>query len=131
VIVIDASIVLSLVLNDYRAPAVRARLSAPGETLHAPHLLDVDTLGALGRQVRAGRVPESRGGVATQALADLPVTRHEHAPLLGRVWQLQPVMGARDASYVALAEGLDAALLTLDRHLAEVVPPTCSVELLS
>jgi predicted nucleic acid-binding protein len=131
VIVIDATIVLSLVLNDYRAPAVRARLKAPGETLHAPHLLDVDTLDGLGRQVRAGRVPADRGDVARTALHDLPITRYDHDALLGRIWQLRPRMGARDATYIALAEGLEASLLTLDRYLARAAPETCAVELLS
>jgi predicted nucleic acid-binding protein len=122
---------LSLVLNDHRAPAIRARIIKTAEPLHAPHVLDVDTLAALGRQVRAGRVPAERGRDAVRALADLPVTRHAHAPLLARVWQLRPVMGARDAVYVALAEGLEATLFTLDERLAAVTPPTCLVELLS
>jgi predicted nucleic acid-binding protein len=131
VIVIDATILLSLILNDYRAPAVRARLQAPGETVHAPHLLDVDALEAFGRLVRGGRVRASRGATALRTLGELPLVRHDHWELLGRIWQLQPVMGARDATYVALAEGLDAPLLTLDRYLAAAAPGTCAVETLS
>jgi predicted nucleic acid-binding protein len=131
VIVIDATIVLSLVLNDYRAPAIRARLRGSGESLHAPHLLDVDTMDALGRHIRAGRVPAARGEIAIRVLADLQVTRHEHGQLLARVWQLRELMGARDATYVALAEGLDAPLVTLDRYLAAAAPDTCAVEVLS
>jgi predicted nucleic acid-binding protein len=35
-----------------------------------------------------------------------------------------------DAAYVALAEALDATLLTGDRRLARAAGPTCTIELL-
>ena len=37
------------------------------------------------------------------------------------MWQLRDNLSAYDASYVALAEALDAVLLTADRRLAKAV----------
>jgi predicted nucleic acid-binding protein len=44
--------------------------------------------------------------------------RHAHEPLLDRVWALRHNLSANDAVYVALAEVLDASLVTSDRRLA-------------
>ena len=38
--------------------------------------------------------------------------------LLWRIWSLRNALTAYDAAYVALAEALDAPLLTRDRRLA-------------
>ena len=49
---------------------------------------------------------------------DFPLTRYPHDVLLERVWELRHNLTAYDAAYVALAEALDATLLTRDRRLA-------------
>jgi predicted nucleic acid-binding protein len=49
---------------------------------------------------------------------DLPIDRHAHTVLLPRIWQLRRNLTACDAAYVALAEGLDAPLITCDQRLA-------------
>jgi len=117
-IVVDASAVLELLLQTPRAEAIaRIALDRPVRW-HAPQLLDIEILQALRRIVRTGHLPERR---AAEALADfclLPVVRHGHELLRDRVWQLRPSMTAYDAAYVALAEGLDAPLLTCDARLA-------------
>jgi predicted nucleic acid-binding protein len=51
-------------------------------------------------------------------LSDLPLSRYPHDVLLPRVWELRHNLTAYDAVYVALAEALDAPLLTCDRRLA-------------
>ena len=51
-------------------------------------------------------------------LLDLPVHRHPHDILLPRIWELRRSVTAYDAAYVALAEALDAPLLTRDGKLA-------------
>jgi hypothetical protein len=51
-------------------------------------------------------------------LSDLPMHRYPHDVLLPRIWELRHNLTAYDAVYVALAEALDAPLLTRDRRLA-------------
>jgi predicted nucleic acid-binding protein len=64
-----------------------------------------------------GLAPE-RGEVALQDLLALDVHRYSHEPLLARIWELRANLTAYDAAYIALAEVLDAPLLTLDARLA-------------
>jgi predicted nucleic acid-binding protein len=52
----------------------------------------------------------------------------QHEPLLDRVWQLHANLTAYDAAYVALAEALDATLITCDNRLGHAVPPTIRVD---
>jgi predicted nucleic acid-binding protein len=56
--------------------------------------------------------------MALADLADLPVRRYPHDFLLPRVWQLRNNLSAYNAVYVALAEALDAPLITRDQRLA-------------
>lgn len=51
-------------------------------------------------------------------MASLPVIRHSHEILLPRIWDLRHNLTAYDAAYVALAEALDAPLLTRDQGIA-------------
>ena len=124
-IVLDASAVLELVLGTDRGRRIGHRIAPRAETLHAPHLLDVEVLQAVRRYARAGEIGEVRARTALMALRDLDATRYAHDVLLERMWALRENMTAYDAAYVALAEGLDCPLLTTDRKLASA--PGCSV----
>ena len=116
-IVIDASALLDLLLRRRAAPEIRARVA--GEVaLHAPHLVDTEVLHALRRRVARGELARRRAQEALDDLADLPLVRHPHLPLSPRVWAMRERLSAYDATYVALAEGLDASLLTSDRRFA-------------
>ena len=117
-IVVDASALLEVLLRTKAAPAVEAALFAPGITLHAPHLIDVEIAQVLRRYTAAGEIAQTRGSAALDDLADLPLTRYPHDVLLPRIWTLRHNLTAYDAAYVALAEALDAPLLTRDRRLA-------------
>jgi len=86
--------------------------------LHVPHLLDIEVAQVLRRYVREAQLTERDAADALQDLRDLDLTRHAHEPLLGRVWALRQNFSAYDAVYVALAEMLDASLVTCDRRLA-------------
>jgi predicted nucleic acid-binding protein len=118
VIVLDASAVVELVLGSSRSAAVRVRIERLDESLHAPHLLDVEVASALRRYQLSGELSSEEGREALVDLAGLDIVRYPHDPLLGRVWELRRSATAYDAVYLALAEVLDAPLLTLDRRLA-------------
>ena len=117
-IVIDASVVLELLLRTPASHAIEARALDSGETLHAPHLLDVEVAQVLRRYAARSEISAARGRLSLEILARFPVTRYPHQPLLPRIWALRPNMTAYDAAYVALAEALGATLLTRDERLS-------------
>jgi predicted nucleic acid-binding protein len=117
-IVVDASALIEVLLRTPAARAVESRLFAPGQTLHAPHLLDIEVAQVIRRYAAKGEIDGERGRVALGDLADLRMQRYPHDFLLPRVWALRNNITACDAVYVALAEALDAVLLTRDRRLA-------------
>jgi predicted nucleic acid-binding protein len=128
VIVIDASAVLEVLLRTPAAKAVEQKLF-DGRTLHAPHLLDIEVAQVLRRYAARGEVDDERGRAALADLADLPVHRYPHDFLLPRVWELRSNLTAYDAVYVALAEALDAALLTRDERLATAAGHRATIDL--
>lgn len=116
-IVVDASALIELVLNSRLAPRIAARLFAPGETLHAPHLIDLEVVQVLRRYAGAGALSAERAAQAVQDLLDLRLERYAHALFIERIWELRHTLTAYDAAYVALAEALGAPLITRDAAL--------------
>jgi predicted nucleic acid-binding protein len=86
--------------------------------LHVPQLFDLEVAAALRRLVLRRATPSGAAAAALADLAELPVARYPHLPLLPRVWELRSNLTPYDAVYVALAEELDAPLLTTDLRLA-------------
>lgn len=129
-IVVDASAVLELLLGTAIAPRVTARLLDQAESLHAPHLLDIEVAQVLRRFAAAGELTATRGREALDDLDALPITRYPHDILLPRIWELRANLTAYDAAYVALAEALDAPLLTTDACLARAPGHRARVELM-
>ena len=127
-IVVDASALLELLLRSAAGAAVEARIFAPNESLHAPELVDLEVAQVLRRYERAGTMSAQRAEEALDDLAALPLERYPHRPLLARVWELRPNLTAYDAAYIALAELLEAPLLTSDGALARS-PHRARVEL--
>lgn len=117
-IVVDTSAVLEVLLNTRASARIAERLFAPNETLHAPHLLDVEIAQVLRRYARAGELDAARGRQALDDLADLPLSRYPHDLFLRRIWELRSNVTAYDAAYLALAEALAAPLVTRDKRLA-------------
>lgn len=70
------------------------------------------------RLCREGRLGDDRARDAIADLMDLNVRRYPHEQLLPRIWGMRENLTAYDAAYVALAEALDAPLLTADLRLA-------------
>ena len=94
-------------------------LFARNETLHAPHLIDLEITQVLRRYTRSAAVSAERASEALTDLVDFPLIRYPHFALLKRIWELRDGLTAYDAAYVALAEALDAMLVTRDRALAK------------
>ena len=128
-IVVDASAVLELLLNTPAGQAVSERITASGQGLHAPHVVDVEIAQALRRYAREGKLALTEAAAAIDDLHDLDLNRHAHEPLLDRIWQLRQNFTAYDAAYVALAEALDAVLLTCDARLTRAPGAAARVEL--
>lgn len=128
-IVVDASALLEVLLRTPAAETVEERLFEERQTLHAPHLLDVEVAQVLRRYAHAGEIDEGRGNEALADLADFPIRRYPHGLLLARVWSLRHNFTAYDAVYVALAEALNARLLTRDERLATAIGRHVDVEL--
>ena len=120
-IVVDASALTDFLLGRPEAvTVVEAELAAHDhEPLHAPELIEPETLNALRRLVRQRHVSAQRAGEALADLAHARLIRYPHAPLRPRVWALRDTLTAYDASYLALAEALeDPVFLTADAGLA-------------
>lgn len=130
-IVLDASALVELLLGSELGRAVGARIADPELGLHAPHLADVEVAQALRRYVREGLLEAPAAEAALAELRALDLERHSHEPLLERVWALRENVTAYDAVYVALAEALDAPLLTCDGRLARAPGLRARVELAS
>jgi predicted nucleic acid-binding protein len=128
-IVVDASAVVEALLRSSAAAAVERWLFDPRQTLHAPHLLDVEVAHVIRRYAANGEIDNERGRAALTDLADLHLRRYRHDFLLPRVWDLRNNLTAYDAVYVALAEALDAPLLTRDQRLAAAASHHVRVEL--
>jgi predicted nucleic acid-binding protein len=127
-IVVDASAMVEALLHMPAARAVGKWLFDPEQTLHAPYLLDVEVAQVIRRFAASGEVDDQRGRAALTDLADFPIRRHPHDLLLPRIWELRHNLTAYDAAYVALAEALDAPLLTRDKRLATAAGHRARVE---
>jgi predicted nucleic acid-binding protein len=117
-IVIDASAVIELVLRTELGEKVEARALAPEERLYAPHLLDIEVAQVLRRMVQLREISALRAQEAIDDHSGLLIERATHRELLPRIWQLRESLTAYDGAYVALAEALEATLLTCDAKLA-------------
>ena len=122
-IVIDASVLTDFLLGRSEALDVVEREldGREHEPLHAPELIEPETLNALRRLVANGAVTGHRAHDAVSDLAKTRLRRYSHAPLRERVWALRENLTAYDACYLALAEALQGAvLLTGDKGLAKM-----------
>ncbi len=123
-IVVDASAAVSGLVNT--GPA-RVRLA--GETLCAPHDLDIEIIDAVRKLVLRGALTDDG---ATQVLGGwkgLGVHRFPTIGLFERIWELRHNVSAYEAAYVALAEALGCHLVTADQRLAAAAGPRCTIEI--
>jgi predicted nucleic acid-binding protein len=128
-IVLDASAAVDWLLQTSAGQSIEKRIYLRNETLHAPHLLDLEVTQVLRRLASQRVVPILRADEAVRDLLDLRITRYPHVVLLPRIWQLRHNLSAYDAAYIVLAEKLGAALVTRDRRLASASGHAAAIEL--
>ena len=128
-IVLDASAAVDWLLQTPAGQRIESRIFSEHETLHAPHLLDLEVVQVLRRMARDGAIPEQRVENAVRDFLDLRITRYAHTVFVSRIWELRHNLSAYDAAYVVLTEKLGATLVTRDARLVPAVGPRISVEL--
>lgn len=128
--VVDASIVVRLMQNRRGDTELRKRFSQQ-KFVHAPTLIDAEVSSAIRGLLRSSQPNQINVRRAEEMLddfADLPLVRYPMQPFQRRVLALRDNFTADDAFYVALAESLDAPLLTDDRKFAAAPHRTAIIE---
>lgn len=128
-LVVDASCLCEVLIGGPEADKIRNRLAADDDHA-APHVVDVEVFGVIRREHLRGRLDRTAAAQAVDDLEAWPGERFGHRLLLSRAWQLRDTVRGWDAMYVALAEALDAILLTTDRRLAAAAGPACRIEVI-
>ncbi|HVM01400.1 MAG TPA: type II toxin-antitoxin system VapC family toxin [Acidimicrobiales bacterium] len=126
-LIVDASCLYEVVADTARADDVRARLLLDPDHA-APSVVDVEVIGVIRRDRLSGRLDPTAAAQAVTDLRDWPGERFAHRPLLDRVWGLSGSVRTWDAFYVALAEVMQATLVTSDARLARASGPRCTIE---
>ncbi|MGE5206780.1 MAG: type II toxin-antitoxin system VapC family toxin [Chlamydiota bacterium] len=127
-IVLDASAAVDWLLQTPAGERIEHRIYSRNETLHAPHLLDLEVTQVLRRLAGQGVITAHRAEQAVRDLLDLRINRYSHFLLLPRIWQLRHNFSVYDAAYIVLAETIGGVLLTRDRRLASSVGHGGTVE---
>ena len=117
-LVVDASAVVELLMASPTGSLVEEFALSSGEPLAAPQLLDIEVMHVIRRFHRSGFLSLQRSEQALGDLADLAIARYGHEILRSAIWRLRNNVTAYDAAYVALAELLEAPILTCDARLA-------------
>ncbi len=112
--VLDASSTVAYLLGDGTENEHAAMV---GEA-YAPALLDVEVVQTLHGLLRGDKIDLDVADHAREELGELALRRVPDAALLARAWELRDVCSVHDGLYVALAEGMDVALVTRDAKLA-------------
>lgn len=128
-IVLDASAAIDWLLQTAAGRQIENRIYSRGESLHAPHLLDLEVAQVLRRLVRESAVSAQRADQALHDLLSLRLTRYPHFVFLPEIWRLRHNLSAYDAVYFALAEKLGATLITRDSRLASAAARGVIIEL--
>ncbi len=124
--VIDSSALVAL-LADAGSVGQWVEYSTRGVHLAAPQLVIFEAANVLRRHYLTKELDSTQATLVHQDLLDLRVHLWPYATLAARAWKLRNNVTSYDASYVALAELLDAPLITLDRRLARADGVSCQV----
>ncbi|MET0830970.1 MAG: type II toxin-antitoxin system VapC family toxin [Acidimicrobiia bacterium] len=115
-IVVDASAFLELLLRTASGLTVERLLLT--DVAAAPHLIDAEVLHRIVLFGKHGVMQRHEVETAVRELADAPIDRFDHRPLLPRARELSEAISGYDALYAALADLTGATLVTGDRAFA-------------
>ncbi len=128
-IVLDASAAVAVLLNlGAGATRLRERMEQEDDGLHVPHLFEIEVLNALRHHALRHGLSERRGLELLEDLTTMSVSRYAHTAMLPRIWELRANVSTYDAAYIALAETLEAPLVTRDARLARAPGIRAEVE---
>jgi predicted nucleic acid-binding protein len=127
--VLDASVLVEYLTAGEYAEASRRRIAASSGWLWAPYLVDAEVGHALRGVVRAGEISAKAARAALADLMEMRLQRVSHHFLAERAWELRDNVSFYDGLYIALAEQLEAPLLTLDARLAKAPGVRAEIEL--
>ena len=123
-VVLDASALIEYLLRTAASASVEREIEAKDTDLHIPALCDVEVCSGLRSGLLRSKLGQERAEEAVTDYLDLPLIRHGHSFLISRILQLRDNFSAYDATYVALAEVLEATLVTADLSLFRAVGST-------
>lgn len=129
-VVLDASVLVDLLVESDRGQVVGERLDEETGWLWAPAVIDAEVGHALRAEVHRRRIPQSTADQALEALMEMRLERVSHRFLAERAWELRDNVSFYDGLYIALAEALDAPLLTSDARLARAPGIIAEVEVI-
>jgi predicted nucleic acid-binding protein len=127
-IVLDTSAAVDWLLQTPSGLRIEQRIYSHEDTLHSVHLIDVEFVQVLRRLVREGALTPRRAEEAMEDMAALRITRYAPVVLMQRIRQLRQNLTAYDAAYVALAEALQAPLITRDHRIASAPGHSAAIE---
>jgi predicted nucleic acid-binding protein len=130
VIVTDASVVLEVILRTQTGMKIQGRVLSARETLHAPHLIDLEVCQVLRRYLHNRQLTADRAYDAMEDFQSMRIFRYPHQVFWKRIWELRNNMTAYDAAYIAVAETISAPLLTTDKRLASTQNHSAKIEFL-
>ena len=128
-IVLDASAAIDWLLQTPTGRRIEQRIYSQNESLHCPHVMDLEIAQVLRRLVRESVITAHRAQEAIHDLLDLRITRYPHFVFLPRIWHRRHNFSAYDSAYLALAEELGATLITRDSRFAAAIGRAVGVEL--
>lgn len=123
--VVDAAAVIG-VLDSGQPDSAWIAATLRSRALAAPRLMPFEAANILRRLQLTGILDSTAATLAHEELRDAPIQLWPRTPLAVRAWELRDTLTYYDACYVALAETLDAPLVTLDRRLARAPGPRCT-----
>ena len=127
--VLDASVLVEVLTGGGYAESAQRQIRASPGWLWAPHLVDAEVGHALRGNVRAGEISARAAHAALTDLLEMRLQRVSHHLLAERAWELRENVSFYDGLYVALAEALEAPLITLDSRLAKAPGLLAEIEL--
>lgn len=125
-LVCDASAVVAALLD--AGPDGRwATSTFAGAHLAAPSLLPFEAANIIRRHELAELITADQAAQAHADLLELAIEQWPYELLATRAWEFRGNLTSYDASYIALAELLDVALVTLDRRIGRSPGLRCAV----